>query len=234
MVAIASMRVTCDTLTVRHSMGHCLIMVDSTKVPGGIFALAQEADPESTAARALDAAQACMARFGVAKTTIDDIAREANLSRATMYRHYANKHEMFGAVAQREILRIAEAVNASIASDGTLIDAVTNAIVTTARRLNENPALAFVLVHEPEALVPFLAFDAAAIALRHAAAFGAVAFEPWLDPVAAERAGELIARIVLAYLSPQEISILTDPETVRDLASTFLVPGLMQLHNVTR
>ena len=215
-------------------MGHCLTMVDSTKVPGGIFALAQEADHDSASARVLDAALACIAHYGVAKTTIDDVAREANCSRATLYRHFANKAELVGAAARRELGRLALAVHASIATDATLTDAVTNAIVATARHLNEIPALGFVLQHEPEALMPFLAFDAAAQALQHAAAFGATVFAPWLSTRAAKRAGELTARVVLSYLSPQEISKLTDPETVRELVSTFVVPGLVQLQFTAR
>lgn len=206
-------------------------MVESTKVPGGIFALVPEADPDSTAARVLDAALACIARYGVAKTTIDDIAREANCSRATLYRHFANKGDLIANVAHRELSRIANHVTASIADDGSLVDACTNAIVAAARHLNELPALAFVMRHEPEAIAPFLAFDAAAAALEQAATFGRSLFSPWLSEAASERAGELAARIVLSYLSPQEISVLTQHDVVRDLVATFVVPGLVQLNS---
>lgn len=34
----------------------------------------------------VDAALACIGRWGLAKTTLDDIAREAGISRATVYR----------------------------------------------------------------------------------------------------------------------------------------------------
>src|SRR3954465_4504351 len=36
--------------------------------------------------RIVDAALRCIARWGVAKTTLDDVAREAGCSRATVYR----------------------------------------------------------------------------------------------------------------------------------------------------
>ncbi|MEA2588672.1 MAG: hypothetical protein QOH66_1599, partial [Actinomycetota bacterium] len=36
--------------------------------------------------RVIDAALRCIARWGIAKTTLDDIAREASCSRATIYR----------------------------------------------------------------------------------------------------------------------------------------------------
>jgi AcrR family transcriptional regulator len=46
----------------------------------------------------LDAALACFVQFGYAKTSLDDIARRANLSRPLLYRKYKNKEAIYGAV----------------------------------------------------------------------------------------------------------------------------------------
>jgi len=46
----------------------------------------------------LDAARACFVQFGYAKTSLDDIARRASLSRPLLYRKYRNKEDIFGAV----------------------------------------------------------------------------------------------------------------------------------------
>jgi AcrR family transcriptional regulator len=46
----------------------------------------------------LDAALSCFVQFGYAKTSLDDIARRANLSRPLLYRKYRNKEDIFGAV----------------------------------------------------------------------------------------------------------------------------------------
>jgi AcrR family transcriptional regulator len=46
----------------------------------------------------LDAALACFIQFGYAKTSLDDIARRAGLSRPLLYRKYRNKEDIFGAV----------------------------------------------------------------------------------------------------------------------------------------
>lgn len=46
----------------------------------------------------LDAARSCFLQFGFAKTSLDDIAKRANLSRPLLYRKYKNKEDIFGAV----------------------------------------------------------------------------------------------------------------------------------------
>jgi AcrR family transcriptional regulator len=46
----------------------------------------------------LEAAKTCFLRFGYGKTSLDDIAQEAGLSRPLLYRKYANKEAIFSAV----------------------------------------------------------------------------------------------------------------------------------------
>src|SRR5689334_23132155 len=46
----------------------------------------------------VDAARACFLRFGYAKTSLDDIAKQAGLSRPLLYRKFKNKEEIFAAV----------------------------------------------------------------------------------------------------------------------------------------
>lgn len=46
----------------------------------------------------LDAARWCFLNFGFAKTSLDDIAKRANISRTLLYRTYKNKEDIFKAV----------------------------------------------------------------------------------------------------------------------------------------
>ena len=46
----------------------------------------------------VEAARACFLRFGYQKTSLDDIAREAGLSRPLIYRSFKNKADIFAAV----------------------------------------------------------------------------------------------------------------------------------------
>lgn len=45
----------------------------------------------------LDAALACFLQFGYAKTSLDDIAQRAGISRPLLYRKFRNKEDIFGA-----------------------------------------------------------------------------------------------------------------------------------------
>ena len=51
--------------------------------------------------RLLDATLACIARVGVSKTTLDDVAREAGCSRATLYRYFPGKPPLAAARSSR-------------------------------------------------------------------------------------------------------------------------------------
>ena len=58
--------------------------------------------------RIRDAALVCIGRFGLAKTTVDDIAREAGCSRATLYRYFDGKPAILRAAVVAELDRVAD------------------------------------------------------------------------------------------------------------------------------
>jgi TetR/AcrR family transcriptional repressor of mexJK operon len=61
------------------------------------------ASPRSTAKRAaiLDAAQVCFLDHGYANTSMDMVAARAGVSKATIYAHFENKDDLFGAIIRR-------------------------------------------------------------------------------------------------------------------------------------
>ena len=77
--------------------------------------------------RIVDAALRCICRWGVAKTALDDAAREAGCSRATVYRLFpGGKDGLMEAVARTEIARFFAAVADRLAAAATLEDSKTN------------------------------------------------------------------------------------------------------------
>ncbi|GHO44766.1 TetR/AcrR family transcriptional regulator [Ktedonospora formicarum] len=57
---------------------------------------------EERAQRILDAACKLMLRYGYTKTTVDDIAREAQVAKGTIYLHWKTREELFMTLAIRE------------------------------------------------------------------------------------------------------------------------------------
>ncbi|MBX7454630.1 TetR/AcrR family transcriptional regulator [Mycolicibacterium sp. 3033] len=57
-------------------------------------------------AKILDAALVEFERHGLRRVALDDVARRAGVSRTTIYRRFANKDELVGAVIERENIRL--------------------------------------------------------------------------------------------------------------------------------
>ncbi|MEJ1972949.1 MAG: helix-turn-helix domain-containing protein [Lacunisphaera sp.] len=62
---------------------------------------APAAEPRRTAL--LEAALGVFARFGYRKTSMDEVARAAQISRQGLYLHFANKEELFRATVQQAV-----------------------------------------------------------------------------------------------------------------------------------
>ena len=190
---------------------------------------------DGTAARLLDATVACIARVGVSKTTLDDVAREAGCSRATLYRYFPGKPPLLGALVNREAVALERELRTAADDAPTLEDAVVAIVLRASGWLAGHPALQFVVIAEPEVLLPHLAFDGADRVLHAGATVVAPALARFLEPDAAERAGEWLARMILSYFcSPTDLVDLADPISVRRLVADFVVPGLLSVSDASR
>jgi AcrR family transcriptional regulator len=184
--------------------------------------------PGSQETRIVEAALRCIGRWGTAKTTIDDIAREAGCSRATIYRLFAGgKDAVLSAVASSELERFFAGLAGRMEAAETMEDVLVAGITEAGRRIRDHSTLQFLLANEPETIVPHLAFKQAEALLGRASAFGAPYLARWLDLPGALRAAEWSARIVLSFGScPAPDVDLADETSVRRFVATFMVPGL--------
>jgi AcrR family transcriptional regulator len=179
--------------------------------------------------RVRDAALVCVGRFGLAKTTVDDIAREAGCSRATLYRHYDGKPAILRAAVVAELERVTTALIDIGRAEPTFADAVVAVVLRGAREVRAHDALQFLLAHEPEAVLGHLAFGPGDRVLVTVGDAIAPAFDRWLSPDACTRAGDWLARLVRAYaLTPQPLVDLTDAVAARAFLEHFVIPGLTE------
>jgi len=188
-------------------------------------------DRSSQRVRLVDATLRCIARQGLHKTTVDDIAREGGVSRATLYRTFpGGKEAVLAAVVETETARWCSSLAVVMGEARDLPDVLVAGIVETSRLAAGHDALQYLLDHEPEVVLPHLAFDKLDRLLLAASAFAAPFFGRWLEPEQAARAAEWAARITLSYFvaCPDGVD-LVDPAEVRHLVDTFVVPGIQAL-----
>jgi AcrR family transcriptional regulator len=87
--------------------------VDTTQADDRRWGSKERVDNEQDAReRLLNAAEICFERYGLRRTTIDDVAREAKVSRSTVYRYFDGRGDLIVAAHLREN----EAVNAKVKS----------------------------------------------------------------------------------------------------------------------
>jgi AcrR family transcriptional regulator len=177
--------------------------------------------------RAVDALLVCIARFGLSKTTLDDVAREAGCSRATLYRYFDGKSALVRRTVDVELVRVTACAVAAAGEQSTLTDAVVALVTTAARGLVDHGALQFLLAHEPEQILGQLAFGPGDRVLVRVGDAFAPAFARWLMAGDAQSAGDWLARILRSYvLMPKPSIDLTNPVEARNFLVKLVIPGL--------
>ncbi len=167
----------------------------------------------------------------MAKSTLDDIAREAGFSRATVYRTFpGGKEAILGAVVDTEVARLFSALAVVMGEASDLEDVLVAGMTEAAERLSAHSAIAYLCMYEPGLILPKLTFAEMDRILLVAGDFAAPFFARWIEPDQASRAAEWAVRIVLAYLAdPSPDTDLTDQADTRDLVRTFVLPGILAL-----
>jgi AcrR family transcriptional regulator len=94
----------------------------------------------------LDAAEACFGRFGIEKTTMDDVAAEAGLSRGMLYRHFDGRDDLLVGVVGRLTDRYTEAIAAQLDPTTSLGDFIVDALVDLVSTARSDPGLAQLFV----------------------------------------------------------------------------------------
>lgn len=155
----------------------------------------------------LDAAYACFTRHGVRRTTMDDIAREAGLSRPAVYQYVRNKEDAFRHLAKRLLEQALAGARTGLEAPGGLTERLTAALESklgmTLMLWRDSPAHAAELLGD-EARVSSDLIEAYHTAMRDLLAEAISTARPEAE------AGEL-AELLLAFTRGLEAD-LSDPE----------------------
>ena len=207
-----------------------IVEVDAEVAPAAASAVSHDSPHR---VRIIDGTLACLARHGTAKTTVDDIARESGVSRATVYRAFpGGRDEILGAVVDTEAARLFSALGVRLGTADGLAEALVGGIVEASVRLRDHSALHLLVEHEPGIILGHLAFADSDRLLATASRFTAPFLARWMPPAEAERVAEWAARIVLSYaISPSDSTDLCDPVQAGRIVDTFMLPGIDALHS---
>ena len=184
--------------------------------------------PDLPHERVLDALAECVLRWGVQKTTVEDVARAAGLSRATVYRLFpGGKSAMLEAGALALVTDLTAQVGVAAAAAPDLTGALTAVMVTATELLGSDELLHFLMENDPAALDAQLALgglDRLMVAVGDGV--GPV-LEPFVgDAAGAREAAVWAARTVASYLlDPADDVDLAVPATARHLVTTYFLPG---------
>jgi AcrR family transcriptional regulator len=82
--------------------------------------------------RILAAAERCIDRHGIRKTTMDDIASEAGLSRPNVYRYFADRDDLLIELITRHARTLLDRTRKAISRQSTLPDQIVEGVLYTA------------------------------------------------------------------------------------------------------
>lgn len=179
--------------------------------------------------RIADALLECMRRWGLAKTTMDDVAKEARISRATLYRLFpGGKQEILDVAAQAAARAIAEQLSAELSTVQTLEQCLVRAVHSASSLLADDEVVEFLRTREPAVLKQVLSFEHLDGIFAAYSPLLRPRLERFLAPDVAAEVTVWLARIVVSHLKVPSTSLdLSDLDDVRTLIASFVLPGLV-------
>ncbi len=182
-----------------------------------------------TRQRILEATYACVARWGLSKTTVEDAGREAGVSRATVYRYFpGGRDELITAVVSWQFLQFFARLYDEVHDAPSLEQVMERGLRFAHRALAEHEVLQKVLQTEPDVLLPKLTVESTRI-------LGVIAdfLVPYLeqhglaDGVDVREASDFLARMILSYMNAPGRWDLDDQLQVAELVRTELLAGIV-------
>ncbi|MEU8323540.1 TetR/AcrR family transcriptional regulator [Nonomuraea sp. NPDC048881] len=197
-----------------------------------VDAVERVGDPDELRTRILDAAYEQFCRMGIRRSTMEDVARLAKVSRITVYRRFDTKDTLVEHVVRREFRRYFDRFLIDIEQAHTPADRVVLGFVSSLRAIRGNPLIGGLIATEPDLLVPSLMTDGGqtlatvrqfvAGQLRREQRAGNVS-----DGLDADLVAEMMVRISTSFLAiPSAVIDLDDDGQLAEVARRFLVPML--------
>ena len=179
-------------------------------------------------------ARAALEQFtetGIRRTSIEDVARRAGLSRVTIYRHVGGKDRLLELVIANETRRAMDELDEVLEDHPEAGAALEQGFATLVRLVREHPLFNRLLHTEPELVLPALTIDGGPILSLYrsliAERFEKMKQRGEIAPPDVDWAAETFARLGLSLvLTPEGVIGADDPEAIAAFARQTLLPIL--------
>lgn len=185
--------------------------------------------------RVLAGTYGCVERFGLAKTTIEDVARVSGVSRATIYRLFpGGRDQLLRETVGWEMTRFFARLAGEVADAPDLATRLERGLAFARRSVLDHAVLQKVLVTEPEVLLPLMTIEQHRV-VGYLTAYLVPLFDAEraagrLDPsVDVHQAADHVSRMLLSIIGSPGRWDLADPAAVRALVRRELLGGLLVL-----
>ncbi|PBC53119.1 TetR family transcriptional regulator [Rhodococcus sp. ACS1] len=188
-------------------------------------------DTEVARGQILKAAESMFQRYGLSKTTMDDIAKEAGVSRPTVYRYFGDRDTLITALIEVRSRRLFDKARAFLRSRETFAEQIVDGLVFLVDRGRHDPIIRLIVSPEHMDLATALVGSTGL-----AASLTQEMWEPLLTEARARdeiRAGlsdkeicQWIALVQLILVGRMDFSSEGDPEN-RRMLTNFLLPGIV-------
>ena len=181
-------------------------------------------DPEDARERLMDAAIACLQRYGLEKTGMADIASAAGVTRPTIYAYFTSRDDLLHSALTRAGIALGERLIEHAARFPTPADQVVEAVLFCLREIPNEPGLAVTSRSQADAFGARIALRPASLAIARNALCEIFKQRPELLEEVDEIA-EVSIRWMLSLLSVDGPAARAEHE-LRDLLHRRMIPGL--------
>ncbi|MGF6882655.1 TetR/AcrR family transcriptional repressor of uid operon [Nocardia sp. GAS34] len=195
-------------------------------------AVGQVGDTDEIRTRLLDSAYEQFCRMGIQRSTMEDVARRAKVSRITLYRRFATKDVLIEQVILREFVRYFHQFFRDIEGAETAADRVVAGFVCSVRTIRANPLIGGLIADEPGLLVSSMVGDnGRTLAAVRGFVAGQLRREQHAGNVSeaidTDLVAEMMVRVCASFLAiPSRVLNVDDDEQLAAIACQFLVPML--------
>ncbi|MGB0969938.1 MAG: TetR/AcrR family transcriptional regulator [Mycobacterium sp.] len=186
-------------------------------------------DPEQVTEHILDAAVAEFERHGFRRVALDDVARRAGVSRTTIYRRFANKDELVGAVIERENVQLFADISTELKAAGPQSNYHVEAFTLSILKFRRHRVLHQMITDEP-GLVLKLADRHHRAAIERIAEALRIIFPPGfaerIGPEVVDELADCILRYATMALLLPSVEPLQTADDIRAFARRHFLPSL--------